>query len=222
MDVINNMLVKNNATMEVYLKKLAEDGNTLEAVKKEIKTQMLRMKLLRREVQSKILITDEEIGEYYDKHRQDYEGKEAVRLKQILLPAPVGMNAAARDAIRQQARQIHDRILKGESFEMLAAQYSKGPAAAEGGDIGFVERGVILPEVEKAAFGLPVGQLSSVIETEIGFHIIAVVDKRGEGLKPLPVVRNEIKAKIEDEKITKKYDEWIEGIRKKSFIDIRL
>ena len=222
MDVINNMLAKNNATMEAYMKKLAEDGNTLEAVKKEIKTQMLRMKLLRREVQSKILITDEEIGEYYDKHRQDYEGKEAVRIKQILLPAPAGVNAATRDPIRQQARQIHDRILKGESFEMLAAQYSKGPAAAEGGDIGFVERGVILPEVEKAAFSLPVGQLSSVIETEIGFHIIAVVDKRGEGLKPLPVVRNEIKAKIEDEKITKKYDEWIEGIRKKSFIDIRL
>ena len=87
---------------------------------------------------------------------------------------------------------------------MLAAQYSKGPAAAQGGDIGFVERGVILPEVEKAAFGLPVGQVSDVIETEMGFHIIAVVDKRGAGLKPLPAVRNEIKAKIEDEKARQK------------------
>ncbi|MCK7506741.1 MAG: hypothetical protein MZV70_23520 [Desulfobacterales bacterium] len=56
----------------------------------------------------------------------------------------------------------------------------------------------------------------------MGFHIIAVVDKRGAGLKPLPAVRNEIKAKIEDEKVAKKYDEWIEGVRKKSFIDVRL
>jgi parvulin-like peptidyl-prolyl isomerase len=128
----------------------------------------------------------------------------------------------SRENAREQVRQLRERISKGEPFEILAAQYSKGPAAAQGGDIGFVEKGVIVPEVEKVAFSLPAGQVSDVIETENGFHIIAVVDKRGAGLKPLPVVRNEIKAKIEDEKVAKKYDEWIEGVRNKSFIDVRL
>jgi peptidyl-prolyl cis-trans isomerase SurA len=191
-------------------------------VKKEIRGQMLRMRLLRREVQSKILVTDEEIGDFYDKHRQDYEGKEAVRIKQILLPVAAGADKSTRENAREQAQQLRERILKGEPFEMLAAQYSKGPAAAQGGDIGFVERGVIVPEVEKAAFSLSAGQVSDIIETENGFHIIAVVDKRGAGVKPLPAVRNEIKAKIEDEKVAKKYDEWIEDVRKKSFIDVRL
>ncbi len=222
MDVLNDMLAKNKITMADYQKRLADEGNTLENVKKEIKGQMLRMRLLRREVQSRILITDQEIGEFYDKHRQDYEGKEAVRIKQILLPVRADADKKERDRIRNQALQLRERILKGEPFEQLAAQYSKGPAAAQGGDIGFVERGVILPEVEKAAFGLSVGQLSEFIETEMGFHLITVVDKRGAGLKPLAVVRNEIKAKIEDEKIAKKYDEWIDGIRKRSFIDVRL
>ena len=78
-----------------------------------------------------------------------------------------------------------------------------------------------MPNVEKAAFEMPVGQVSDVIETEMGFHIVMVVDKRGEGLKSTSEVRNEIKAKIENEKASQKYDEWIEGIRKKSFIDIR-
>jgi len=222
MDVLNDMLTKNKITMADYQKKLIAEGNTLENIKQEIKAQMLRMRLLRREVQSRILITDEEIGEFYDKHRQDYEGKEAVRIKQILLPVRADADKKERDRLRNQALQLRERILKGEPFEPLAAQFSKGPAAAQGGDIGFVERGIILPEVEKAAFGLSVGQLSDVIETEMGFHLIAVVDKRGAGLKPLPVVRNEIKAKIEDEKIAKKYDEWIDGLRKRSFIDIRL
>lgn len=219
-DVIKEMLAKNNSTLEVFTSKLAAEGKSLTAVKKEIRGQMLRMRLLRREVQSKILVTDEEIGDFYDKHRQDYEGKEAVRIKQILLPAPA--NETAREGVKKQAQQLRERIRKGEPFEMLAAQYSKGPAVAQGGDIGFVERGAILPDVEKAAFSLPVGGVSDVIESEMGFHIIAVVDKRGEGLKPIPVVRDEIKAKIEDEKIAKKYDEWIAGIRKKSFIDVRL
>ncbi|MBP7342091.1 MAG: peptidylprolyl isomerase, partial [Syntrophaceae bacterium] len=181
-----------------------------------------RMRLLRREVQSKVLVPDEAIGEYYNRHRQDYEGKEAVHLRQILLPAPAALDPAAREAVRQQARQLYERIAKGEPFDLLAARYSKGPEAAAGGDIGFVERGVIVPEVEKAAFSLPVGQVSDVIESELGFHIIAVVDKRGAGLKPLAIVRNEIKAKIEEEMIVKKFDEWIDGIRKKSFIDVRL
>jgi len=222
LSVLQNTLAKNNLTMDTYLRKLAEEGGSLESVKKEIKGQILRMRLLRREVQSKVLVPDEAIGEYYNRHRQDYEGKEAVHLRQILLTAPATLDPAAREAVRQQARQLYERIAKGEPFDRLAAQYSKGPEAASGGDIGFVERGVIVPEVEKAAFSLPVGKVSDVIESELGFHIIAVVDKRGAGLKPLAVVRNEIKAKIEEEMVMKKFDEWIDGIRKKSFIDVRL
>lgn len=222
MAVITDMLSKNNVRMDDYLKKLADEGSTLEMVKKDIKGQMMRMRLLRREVQSKILVTDEEIGEYYDKHRQEYEGKEAVRLKQILLTAPATADRKTRETARERARQLRERIMKGEPFEMIAAQHSQAPTGAQGGDIGFVERGVIVPEVEKVAFSLAIGQISDVIETEVGFIIIAVVDKRGAGLKPIADVRSEIKAKIEDEKVAKKYDEWIEGIRKKSFIDVRL
>jgi parvulin-like peptidyl-prolyl isomerase len=64
-------------------------------------------------------------------------------------------------------------------------------------------------------------QVSGVIESSLGFHIIKVVDKRGAGLKPIAAVREEIKAKLEDEKLEKKYDEWISSVRKKSYIEIR-
>lgn len=222
MGMVKDMLAKNRLTMQDYLKKLAEEGKTLESAKQEIRGQMLRMRLLRREVQSRILVTDEEIGEYYDKHREDYEGREAVHIRQIFLPVPEGADSGARDRVRAEANQLRERILKGERFEVMAARYSRGPAAAEGGDIGFVERGVMMPEVEKAAFSLPVGEVSEVLETEAGFLLLVVVDKKGAGLKPLPVVRDEIKAKIEDEKVNKKYDEWMVELRKKSFIDIRL
>ena len=222
MGMVKDMLAKNRLTMQDYLKKLAEEGKTLESAKQEIRGQMLRMRLLRREVQSRILVTDEEIGEYYDKHREDYEGREAVHIRQIFLPVPEGADSGARDRVRAEANQLRERILKGERFEVMAARYSRGPAASEGGDIGFVERGIMMPEVEKTAFSLPVGEVSEVLETEAGFLLLVVVDKKGAGLKPLPVVRDEIKAKIEDEKVNKKYDEWMAELRKKSFIDIRL
>lgn len=222
MDVVRDMLAKNKVSLEVYTKKLAAEGSNLDAVKKEIKSQMLRMRLLRREVQSKIMVTDEEIGDYYNKHQLDYEGKEAVRIKQIFLPSPADTDGASREKTKAQMMELHERIQKGESFEMLSAQYSKGPAAAQGGDIGYVEKGVIVPGVEKAAFSMPMGKLSDVIETELGYHLIVVIDRRGAGLKPIADVRNEIKAKIEEEKLAVKFEEWLDELRKKSFIDVRL
>lgn len=222
MEAIKGMLAKRNSSMDDFLKSLAREGKSLESMKKEIKNQMMRMRLLRREVQSKIIVSDEEIGDYYNKNRQDYEGKEAVRIKKILLPLPRKANKATRAKVKDEANKLRKRIVNGEPFEMVAAKYSQGPEAFQGGDIGFIERGVIIPKLESVAFSLPVGKLSEVIETDIGFHIIMVVDKRGAGLKPINVVREEIKAKIEDEKLEKKYDEWIVSVRKKAHIEIKL
>ncbi len=217
--VFNDMLKKNNITLAEYQKRLAEEGQSIETVKKEIASQMLRMRLLRREVQGKIVVTDEEIGRYYDQHREEYEGKEAVRIFQILLAVPPATDAAARRKIAEQAQDIRRRIAAGDSPEAVIAS---GGGAIQAQDIGFIERGIVVPELEKAAFGLETGQISDVVETQLGYHILKATDRRGAGTKPLEVVRNEIKAKIEDEKVAKKYDEWIDDVRKKAFIDIRL
>ena len=221
MDILKDMLVKQNIRMEDFLKKLEQEGTSLASVKNEIRGQMMRMRLMRREVQSKIIIGEQEIGEYYLQHRDEYEGREAVRLKQILLLLPPDADKATKTKIEESARRIHQNALNGSSFDSLAVKYSQGPAAAQGGDIGFIEKGVMIPEVEKVAFSLPVDQVSDVIESSMGFHIIQVVDKRGAGFKPIDAVRNEIKAKLVDEKLEKKYDEWISELRKRSFIEIR-
>jgi peptidyl-prolyl cis-trans isomerase SurA len=222
MNVIRDMLVKQKISMQDLLKNLELEGSSIEVVKKDIKSQIIRMKLLKREVKDKIIVTDEEIGEYYNKHRQEYEGKESVRMKQILLLIPPGADDTVKNKIRKEASLLRQLILKGESFDALAAKYSQGPAAAQGGDVGFIERGTIIPEVETVAFSLPVEQVSEIIESSLGFHIIKVVDKKGAGLKPMAMVREEIKTKIEDEKLDKKYEEWITAIRAKSHIEIKL
>jgi parvulin-like peptidyl-prolyl isomerase len=182
---------------------------------------MMRTRLMRREIKSKVMISDQEIGEYYNRHRDEYEGKEAVRIKQILLLIPKNADEETKAGIRNEAQQILNRAASGEPFDLLAMKYSQGPEAQQGGDIGFIEKGVIIPEVEKAAFSLPLEQISNVIESSLGFHIIKVIDKRGAGLKKIESVREEIKTKLEDEKLEKKYDEWISAVRKKSFIEKR-
>jgi len=222
METINTMLARRKYTMEDLLNNLAKDNITFEAHKKEVKEHLLRMKLVRYELKSKIMITEEEIGEYYQQNRENYEGKEAVRLKQILLIIPRGADEKVKTKLREEADAILARLNKGESFDVLASQYSQGPAAAAGGDIGFVEKGSMQPVVDSAAFSLKKDEVSGIIESTIGFHIIKVIDKRGAGIKPIESVREEIKAKIEEDKWDKKYLEWVKELRKKSVIEIKL
>ena len=219
-DAIMDMQKQRKISPDEFRKALERDGITPDAFRKDIRNQLMRMKLIRRDIKSRV--TDEEIGEYYRRHREDYEGKESVRIKQILLPLPKEGDPAMKAKLRADAEAIHKRLMNGEPFEQLSAKYSRGPAAADGGDVGYIERGIIHSEVEDAAFSLPLNQISGVIESSVGFHIIQVIDRRGAGLKAIGSVREEIREKIDREKMEKKYGEWLEELRKKSHIEIKL
>lgn len=222
MDTIQDLLRRRSIPMEEFTKTLEREGTTLEAYRQDMKEQMTRMRLLRKELKTKTLVSDEEIGEYYVKHRQEYEGKEAVRIKQILILLPKNAGRTMKIKLKADAEMIRKRLIDGESFDLLAVQFSQGPSAATGGDVGFLDKGTMLPEVDSAAFQLSKDEISEVIVSTVGFHIIKVLDKRGAGIKPIDVVREEIKAKLEEDKMEKKYEEWIAELRKKAHIEIKL
>lgn len=222
MDTLKDLLRRRNISMEAFTKTLEREGSSLETYRQDMKDQMTRMRLLRRELKAKILVSDDEIGENYVKHRDEYEGTEAVRIKQILIPLPQNADRAVKARLKADAEMIRQRLLDGESFDLLAAQFSQGPAAAAGGDVGFLEKGTMLPEVDAVAFRLAKDEISEIIVSPVGLHIIKILDKSGAGVKPIGVVREEIKAKLEEEKMEKSYEEWIVDLRKRSHIEIRL
>ncbi len=220
-DAIADLMKRRNLSREELRKALERDGITMEAYRKGMRDQLMRIRLVQREVKSKVAVSDEEIGQYYRKHRDDYEGKEAVRIKQILLALPRNASPAVRDRLREDAGALHRRLLGGEPFELVSAKHSQGPAANAGGDIGYIERGMILPEVEEVAFSLPLNQISPVIESPAGFHIIQVIDRRGAGIKSIESVREEIRERLDMEKVEKKFEEWLVALRAKSHIEIK-
>ncbi|HUH67352.1 MAG TPA: peptidylprolyl isomerase [Syntrophales bacterium] len=223
-ETINDFLTRRKLKMDDLINELAKDGSTLEAHKKEVKGHLLRNRLLRREIRSKVAVTEEEIGDYYRKNIESYEGKEAVRIKQILILFPKGADETAKAKIREQMEAIHKRLIAGEQFEIVGVSVSndQGPFRATASDLGFIEKGSMLPAVESVAFGLKTGEISKVIESPVGLHILVAADRRGAGIKPIESVREEIKAKLEEEKMEKKYDEWMNDLRKKSLIEIKL
>ena len=100
---IKDLLERRNISQDDLRKALEREGITLEAYKKGVRDQLMRMKLVQREIKSKVAVSDEEIGEYYRKHREDYEGKDAVRIKQIFLPLPKEDDPAVKEKLRADA-----------------------------------------------------------------------------------------------------------------------
>ena len=219
METIKGILDRRNIKIEDFAKTLVREGSSFDAYKKEIRDQMTRMRLIRRELRPKVMVSEDEIGEYYRKHREDYEGREAVRIKQIFIPFPKECDLEMKAKLKADAEMIRAQINTVESFDLIAAAYSTGLV---GSDTGFVERGLMLPPVEEVAFRLGKDEISDLIESSMGFHIIMVVDRRGGGIKPLESVREEIREKIEEEKMDKKYVEWMGELREKSHVEIKL
>jgi peptidyl-prolyl cis-trans isomerase D len=143
--------------------------------------------------------TDEEIQAYYDAHQEDYHRPEEVHARHILFKLAANASAADKAAARAQAEEVLAKAKGGADFAELAKQYSQDSTASAGGDLGFFGHGVMTPAFETAAFALQPGQISDIVESPFGLHIIKVEEKHPERQAPLDEVRGEIVTAIKNQ-----------------------
>ena len=220
-NTIRDNLKKRNMSMDDLQQALAREGSSLEKYREATRNDLIRMRIMQREIRQRVSVTPEEIGAYYQEHRDEYEGKLRVRLQMIALPAPEGGDPLVREAQRARADAILQRIRAGEAFEKLADETRQGQPQT-GGDIGYVEKGSMHPSIDEAAFGLKPGEVSPVIETPQGFAIIRALDRRGGGSLSVKATREDVEDRLYRMKMEKKFEEWLAERRQKAHIEIRL
>ncbi len=151
-------------------------------------------------------VTQQDLQTYYDAHREEYRVPEQVNVRHILikspLPGPDGkIDPKALDAARAKAQDVLKQLKAGGNFSDLAKKYSDDPGSAKnGGSLGFIGRGRTVPEFEKAAFSLPKGGTSDLVQSNYGFHIIHVDDKQEAHLKTVDEVKGQIEPLIKQQK----------------------
>lgn len=146
-----------------------------------------------------IPVTDETIEKYYADNRSLYVQPERVQARHILIRVPQDGDEAATQAARERIEGLLAEVREGADFASLARENSDDSTAARGGDLGLFERGVMVKEFDEAAFDLGPGEVSPIIRTRFGFHIIKVEEKRSEETKPLAEAREEILREIKSE-----------------------
>lgn len=198
---------------ETFKRALASENMTLEQYKKELTEQLMIMRLVTKEVRSNVVISEEEIKRHYEEKKKDYTIPEEARLRIIFFKGD--------DSVKK-AEDVLSRIKGGADFADMAKKYSEDPTAKDGGDIGFVKKGHMLPAIENSAFSLKKGEVSSVIKADSGYYIIKIEDRKEPTYIPIEKVREEIEKSLYEQKANALYDEWLRDLRKNSHVEIKL
>ncbi len=205
---------------EEFAEYLEGQGLTLDEMKEQVRRNLATEQLVQREVGSKVTVSDEEIADYYEKNNQRMRRSAAVRVSEIFVATAPGAGASARSRARQKIEAILKEIHAGNDFADLARKYSESPDAKDGGDMGYISRDGTVPALAEAALRLKVGEISDVVETPYGYHILKVTDKREAGDVTLEEARPRISTLVMQQKEQEALNAYLAGLKASAKIEI--
>lgn len=177
---------------------------------------------IQQEVIGKVEITESEAKEYYNKYKEEFTSPEMAKVRHILIKSEKNRPANERKAARDKAESLLNRIKGGEDFAKLAMEFSEDDGSkSKGGELDFFHRGMMVPEFEKAAFSLKPGQISDMVETPFGYHIIKMEERKDAWQPSFDEIREKVIAKARDRLKDSKKNEFINKAFKDAGVEIR-
>ncbi|MCG8478438.1 MAG: peptidylprolyl isomerase [Spirochaetales bacterium] len=202
-----------------YQVALEEQGFTEAEFEVELRRQLMIEELIRVEVYETIEVDEGEVRAFYDGNPQFFERPEQVAARHIIFTAQEGQDETERAARREELASIRRRIVEGADFSEMAQEHSEGPSAAAGGDLGVFGRGQMVGPFEEAAFALEVGEVSEIVETQFGYHIIQVTERIPAQTQPFEAVAAEIEQFLGDEARNRGAQEYVRDLREAAEVD---
>jgi peptidyl-prolyl cis-trans isomerase C len=206
---------------EVFQQQLQQRKMTLEQLRADTRASMQITAMLQAELDAKTKVTPEQINDFYAKNPSAFQQGERVRASHILVRVQPNADAAEREKARVKAAGILADVKAGKDFAALAKQYSDDPGSgAKGGDLGYFERGQMVPPFEEAAFTLMPGQTSDLVQSDFGYHIIRVVDRQPGRVQPLADVRTDIENYLVGQNREQQTRLFVEALKTKGKVEI--
>jgi peptidyl-prolyl cis-trans isomerase SurA len=201
---------------------LESEGRSMESYKNQIRDQILVSKVVRFALGGRVNISRSKITKYYHNNQKDFWEPGKARVRHILILTEEGLSADKKKEKYLLAKGILREVKDGRDFADAAKEYSEDISASEGGDVGFVEKGKMVPEFESAVYRMKEGGISDIVETSYGYHIIKVEKVLAGRTLPLKDVKNKIQFILSREKEKSVYEEWMNELKKSAFIEISL
>jgi len=219
---VKDVLTRNNLTEESLVEMLAREGLTIQDYKERVREQIVLARLLNQAVRSRVSVDSSEVDAYYQAHEEEFKQPDAARVRHIFFRIDPGADSSVIAATQRRATQVLQEARNGRDFEGLARQYSEDATAANGGDLGNIRRGQTVAAFEEVVFSLREGQISDVIRTPNGLHIVKVERSSQGSTRSLAEAREEVERRLLQEKMEARFREWTDDLRNKAFIEINL
>jgi parvulin-like peptidyl-prolyl isomerase len=205
-------------TEEEFVRQVELQGTTVDAIRKQFEESLLLQEVRRMEVDSKVSVSEPEINDRYREHIADYTEPAKVRLREIV----VKFDATNEVDQGQKARRLLQEIRQGADFAEIARMHSESSSREAGGDLGLFQKGELTDALEGAAFALSPGEVSDVIRMASAFYIIRVEEKEEEKVKALEEVRSQVADAIFQEKMGKQLEKYIQQLRERAIVEVKL
>jgi peptidyl-prolyl cis-trans isomerase SurA len=212
-EYIQGIEQQNHLTDQQFRDQLVQNGLTYDDFRQHAREQLMRMAMLQDEVRSKVTIPQSEVIAYYKAHPDEFQvTKERFKLAQILIAVPANATPAQVAAARKKAEEVRAKAVKGEDFGALALQYSDDDSKSKGGELGYFGPDEILPQIDDAVKNLKPGDISPVVHSDFGFHILKLEEHEKPGLQPLdqPTI-DKIRDKLATEAAKGRFKSWVEN-----------
>ena len=215
---IEDVQRKNNLTRSMLENALQAQGMSFDSYREQLKDEILRYKLLGREVNYKVQVTSGEVRDYFREHIEEFRAPPKVRVSHISYPLPA-TEGAELTALRKQAEVTRDLLLSGESRDKVLATLGDGASITDMGELVETE---LSEDLRSALSGLEVGQVSQPLELNGQLHLFLVTDRNPGDSNLFDRVKGEIEQRIEKEKTDARFKEWAQELRDNGFVDIRI
>ncbi len=219
-ETIERIKKQNSLTHEDLLEDLRKEGLTIKKYRQNLRSEIERMRLINREVKSKIIIREENVSDYYDRHKSDFSKAERLRLAAIFLKAKGPSSANGPENMEDKVREILRLLEQGMDFTALAIRFSQGPGAEEGGDLGYFKSSQLDGPLTEVLGRMKPGEVSEPIMRPYGVQIIKLLERESGTVKPFKEVRDAIYSILYKEEVNKRYLAWIKELREKAYIKI--
>jgi peptidyl-prolyl cis-trans isomerase SurA len=214
---------QNNITGEQFEQLLGQEGYTLTTYKAFMRKHLARLKLVNLKVRSKVKISDEDLKAEYARWSHDEANEFEVHARHLLVQVAPKATPEQVEAARLKAFGLMEEAKKpGVSFAELAKKKSEGPSAADGGDLGFFKRGVMVAEFEKAAFTLPAGGISEPIRTKFGWHVLKVEEHKALSAPPLDEVKDQLRERMLRGQLEKYTEQYVKELRAAAVVEVKM
>jgi peptidyl-prolyl cis-trans isomerase C len=221
-DTQMQQLIQRFPSQEAFEQALTAQNFTLDAVKKDVESQLLRQQLVKKEVLEKVNVSARDVQTFYDQHKDKYVEEEQVHARHILIRVPQEVSAENETKLKGKAEDALKRAQQGEDFAALAKEVSDDGSKENGGDLGFFPRGRMVAGFEEAAFNLQPGQMSGIVRTQFGYHVIKVEERKASRALTFDEAKAQVKEDLTREQTYERYQQYVAGLRSKAKVEVML